>query len=376
MLAGQAVLVATRADPVPGGGSLAEVRFVQPVAMLEGSALRGRLLLQVTADLEGLTMRHGELAPGDWGEGYVDRRHPHAYVHEMMVTFTAAPVTIGAGRGFVPFGTDDPMSRPVLRYPVNHHLSQILERALALASVRAGPAQLEGALFDGDEPEYPGQWPALGRFGDSWSVRLTVRPAPGGDLEWQGSAATVHSPEQRAGAGTDQHKTSTSARLERSAGRARVYALAEWARTSEAGGVFVFHSVLAEAAVTTGPHRPYYRFERTERPEEQRTVDLFRTVRPHLENSIIGTTRWTVHTAGYGFVTRRGGSALEIQPFVEASLGRITAVGGGLFDPVAFYGRDTFWSASLGVRAGWRMAGHRMGRYGVPMGTMHPMEPT
>jgi hypothetical protein len=40
------------------------------------------------------------------------------------------------------------------------------------------------------------------------------------------------------------------------------------------------------------------------------------------------------------------------------------AVGGGLFNPQAFYGRETIVSLSAGVRLEWRMAGHRMGRYG------------
>ena len=33
--------------------------------------------------------------------------------------------SLSAGKGFAPFGTDDPMSRPIFRYPVNHHLAQI-----------------------------------------------------------------------------------------------------------------------------------------------------------------------------------------------------------------------------------------------------------
>ena len=66
------------------------------------------------------------------------------------------------------------MVRPFLRYPVNHHLAQILERALAIAALRAGPVFAEAGLFNGDEPERPGQGPRIGgRFGDSWSGRLT-----------------------------------------------------------------------------------------------------------------------------------------------------------------------------------------------------------
>jgi hypothetical protein len=42
------------------------------------------------------------------------------------------------------------MVRPFLRYPVNHHLAQILERAVAIAAVRAGPLLAEAGLFTGD----------------------------------------------------------------------------------------------------------------------------------------------------------------------------------------------------------------------------------
>ena len=116
----------------------------------------------------------------------------------------------------------------------------------------------------------------------------------------------------------------------------------------------------------------YYRFERTERPEETRLLDLFRSQRPHLDNSIFGITRWTVHTAGYGFTAFRSSSGLSIEPFVEGSLARITPLS-GLFDPTLFYGDDQVFSGSVGLRVVWRMQGHRMGRYGVAESSMeHP----
>jgi hypothetical protein len=58
---------------------------------------------------------------------------------------------------------------------------------------------------------------------------------------------------------------------------------------------------------------------------------------------------------------------VALNPFVELSFGRIATVGGGLFDPVAVYGRDSFRSVSVGLRLDWGMRGHRMGHYGVPM---------
>jgi hypothetical protein len=338
--------------------------------MAHGGALADRLRLTATLNLEGLTVPDGELGLGDWGEGFVDRRHPHTYAHEVMLSFEqtvgAATVSLSAGKGFAPFGTDDPMSRPVLRYPVNHHLAQILERAVGILGVRGGPVLLEAGLFNGDEPERPGQFPLLSRFGDSWSARLTVL-APE-HVEIQGSHAEVHSPEHRPGFGTDQSKWSVSARWHGPVGDWPVYGLIEWARTSEANGFFVFDSFLAEGAWTRGPSRLHYRFERTERPEEQRISNPFRSFRPHLENSILGTTRWTIHTAGYG-VQLQPAPVLGVLPLVELSYGRMADVGGGVFNVESFYGKTSFWSLSLGARLTVGSPLHRMGRYGVAQDT-------
>jgi hypothetical protein len=369
-LMGQAILVGTRVDPVPGGGGLTEVRMVQPVAVLEASALAAHLRFVGTLNLEGTTLPKGELLPGGWGEGFNDRRHPHTYAHELILSGQdllgsadgAVRLSISAGKGFAPFGSDDPMSRPVFRYPVNHHLAQILERAVVMAGVRAGPVAVEAGLFNGDEPERPGQWPLLSRFGDSWSARVTLFPVRG--IELSASRAMVHSPEHRPGAGKDAWKWHAGLRLDRQVSTGRAYALIEWARTAEAEEFFVFKSLLAEVSFERGPHRPYYRFERTDRPEDIRTTDPFRSLRPHLENSITGTTRFALHTLGYsyGFGVARG--RLAIRPFAEATLGTMKRIHGGVFNPEVFYGKDNLGALSVGVRVAWRMAGHRMGRYG------------
>jgi hypothetical protein len=343
--------------------------------MAHGGAWGDRLRLLATLNLEGLTIPDGELAVGDWGEGFMDRRHPHTYAHEAILTyyqpFSLGAASLSAGKGFAPFGTDDPMSRPALRYPVNHHLAQILERAVGVLGVRVGPVLWEAGLFNGDEPERPAGWPRVARFGDSWSTRLTVFPLA--HLEAQGSYAEVHSPEHRPGFGTDQQKWSLSGRWSGVVQRFPVYAMLEWARTSEAGGFFVFHSLLGEGAWTLGRHRLLYRFERTERPEEQRIINPFRSARPHLENSILGITRWTVHTAGYG-VQLPPASLVQLMPFLEVSYGRIADVGDGLFNAESFYGRTSFWSLSLGMRLNAGLPIHRMGRYGVAQDTA--AEPT
>jgi hypothetical protein len=326
-------------------------------------------------------MPEGELALGDWGEGFVDRRHPHTYLHEAVLSYNhellsgthPVQLSLSAGKGFAPFGTDDPMTRPVLRYPVNHHLAQILERAVAILGVRAGPFLLEGGLFNGDEPERPGQWPRISRFGDSWSARATLFASQ--SLEFQGSHAEVHSPEHRPGFGIDQRKWSASGRWDGMIQRFPVYGLVEWERTSEAEGFFVFHSLLGEGAWTLGSSRLYYRFERTDRPEEERGVRRFRSRRPILENSILGITKWTIQTAGYGLQLQPW-QALTTFPFLEVSYGRIAKVGGGLFDPQSFYGKTSFWSITLGTRLSLGMAMHRMGRYGVVQDTASGIDMT
>lgn len=355
-------------DPIPGGGSLTELRVVQPMLMFDARA--GRWLAHVTLDAEGLTIANGELGPGLAGEGYMDRRHPHTYVHEAMVVGAdvlgardgRATLTLAAGTGFVPFGTDDPMSRPPLRYPVNHHLAQVLERAVALVGLGVGRVLAEASVFNGDEPERPQQWPAWDRFGDSWSARVTVAPLAG--LEAQVSTAPVRSPEHRGGAGLDTRKWSASARWARASRGGATYGLIEWARSAESGA-FTFTSVLAEGEVRRGRQRMYARIERTERPEEMRTADPFRSVRPHLDNTVLGITRWSVLTAGTARRFATGWRGVVAEPLVEGSLGRVVETTGSIFDPAAFYGRDTFWTLTVAVRIAGGMDGHRMGRYGV-----------
>ena len=374
-LGANGVLLYTHVDPVPRDRTLSEVRLSQPAIMAHAGAFSNRLRFLGTLNFEGQTIPEGELTPGAWGEGFIDRRHPHTYVHELILSAHdllgggdgAAQVSLAVGKGFAPFGTDDPMARPVMRYPVNHHLAQILERAVAIIGARAGPVIAEASLFNGDEPESPGGWPRLSRFADSWSARVTILPRRA--LELQGSYAMVHSPEHRPGAGTDQHKWSVSGRWDGAVQGFPVYGLIEWARTSEAEGFFVFHSLLAEGAWSRGLSRLHYRFERTERPEEARTLSPFRSVRPHLENSILGITRWAMHTAGYGYRIGRPTAPLNALPFAELTYGRMTEVKGGLFDVSSFYGRSSFWSVSVGVRLNYGARMHRMGRYGVAQDT-------
>jgi hypothetical protein len=145
-----------------------------------------------------------------------------------------------------------------------------------------------------------------------------------------------------------------------------MYALAEWARSREAGGVFTFTSALVEASAGAGPHRLAYRFERTSRPEEERSADLFRSIRPPLDNSILGTTRWTLHTLSYAVRLPSAVRWAEAAPFVEVTLGGVARLSGALFDPLAFYGTTRVRTVTAGVRLTLGGGhGHRMGRYGA-----------
>jgi hypothetical protein len=369
--------VATDADPIPGGGSLREIRLTQPVVMGVATALRGRLQGTLTLNLESLTIPGGELTPGAWGEGFVDRRHPHSTVHELML---ASPDLLGTeargsrlglavGKGFVPFGTDDPMVRPFLRYPVNHHWAQVLERAVVIAQLDRGPITVEAALFNGDEPERASQWPLLRssdgrwRFGDSRALRVTGRPVFG--LELQGSIASIKSPEHRQGAGGVAKKRSASARWRDSPEWGERYLMAEWAHTDELDGSFRFRSLLLEGQLRRGQWAAGYRIESTDRPEEERLEDPFRSLRPHFENSILGIARWTMHTVRVAHEVADPELPFRITPFVEGTLGRVRKLDAGVFDPLALYGSLTVRQLSVGVVVGWGMRHHRMGRYGV-----------
>ena len=367
---GQLIPTWTYADRVPGGGVLAELRVVQPVLFVSAEPFGGRLRLHAMLDGEGVTIENGQLATGDFGEGFIDKRHPHTWGHELIasaVDVVPLPLqlhwSLTAGKGFAPFGTDDPMNRPAIIYPVNHHWSQILERAVVIGGLSRGPVTVEGGVFNGDEPENPWQWPNWDRFGDSWSVRALVHPASW--LELQASRASVKSPEHRPGAGLTHEKTSVSARYQRGVSLGELYGLAEWSYNNE-GDVFFYHSALLEGQLQRGRHRPYLRFELTDRPEELRNVtDPFRTPRPHFENSNLGTSRWSTVTAGYGLGAgpRRWPARFEV--IAEGSYLHVEKKGGGFFDPLTVWGRNDLWLASVAVRITAGSPLHRMGRYGV-----------
>lgn len=371
-LMAQAIPVVTHAANTVGGASLTEFYLSQAVVMARGDLWRGHLRLEATLNAEGATMERGELSTGAFGEGYVDRRHPHTYLHELVATGLGsvgpARYSVSAGRGFAAFGTDDPMMRPFEKYPINHHLAQILERAMVTGAVRVGPAIVEASTFGGEEPTSASSMPSLRRFGDSWSVRGTVLPLRG--VEAQASYARVASPEHVSGVGLDQWKRSISARFLSASGDR--YLLGEWARTIERDAVrsldvFAYETALAEGATTLGPFGIAARLEQTERPEEERDSDPFRVPRPASDLAIGGITRWRTATVALTFPSPIPGP-LRGYPFLEAA--RMTTKGRdarSVFQPRTFYGPRTPWMLSAGVRLRYGDPHARMGRYGVAL---------
>ena len=369
-----AVVLATHVAPAFDGESRTEAYLTQPTIFGGVSLLGGHLDLAATISLEGLTLERGELGPGSYGEGYVDRRHPHTYAHELIATASGGArgvrASVTVGRGFAPFGTDDPMGRPFVRYPANHHLGQVLERLIAVAAVAAGPVILEAGVFNGDEPSEPGDVGTFERFGDSWAARVTALPLSG--IELQLSHARVTSPELPTGGGWDQRKWSAAARLEHVSRVGELYALLEWKETTQVDDgddVFSFGSVLAESSLTRGRWSVGLRAERTDRPEEERTSP-FRTPWPHPELHVLGITRWTIVSARAEGAVEVG--PLRLAPFTELARAHAGDRVRGLFDAERFYGSRDIWSMSLGARLGIGAAHHRMGRYGAALpGPIH-----
>jgi hypothetical protein len=365
-----AIAVATQVDPAIANRRLREGYLTQPMLHGHALALRGTLGIEGMLDFEGATLKRGELAPGAWGEGYVDRRHPHTWLHELVATvatpaYRDVTISVAGGKGFAPFGSDDPMVRPLERFPVNHHLAQILERAVVIGAVRWRPVTFEAGWFNGDEPESPTDAPNASNFADSWARRVTLRPLAG--LELQVSDAFVRSPESPTGHGSDHRQRSGSIRIEQATRFGDAYALAEWAGTDVSKGGHLYahlNTALFEGSLTRGDWRVAARYERSLRPEEERLADAFRTPYPTAEVQILGRTQFDIGTLALSRRWRAFG--LDVEPFAELSLVHPHAVAvPAAFVPEAFYGRGHINVLSFGTRLAAGMPHRRAGRYGV-----------
>jgi hypothetical protein len=380
----QAFPILTFGAPGEDGSALNEtaVYLTQPAIMANVESPGSRLTLRTTLNFEGLTQRDGELTFGGWGEGFIDRRHPHTLLHELMASANFQDVvggeaSVSVGRGFAPFGTDDPMARPGLKYPTNHHLSQILERWTVNGIFLRSGWSVEAALFGGSEPDGPYDLTNIESFGNSWSARLAKRwgPGSGPTAAWEASASYGNVVEEHDAEETATHLWNVAVRHERLYDFAHVYALMEFSR-SEPEHTDGFFSFLAEAQAEFDVHRPYFRFEYATRPEYPRdgapgTADFFRY--DH-DAHPLGATRWAIANVGYNLVATRG--PVGIIPFVNVQHHRVALERGvaGL-EPAALFGTDTFWSVSFGMRVFFGGGPMRMGAYGVldPMTSMNRM---
>jgi hypothetical protein len=342
--------------------------LTQPALMAHVASAGHRVVLHTTLNFEGLTQKDGELTFGGWGEGFIDKRHPHTLLHELMVSVNAwnvagGAVSLSAGKGFAPYGTSDPMARPGLKYPTNHHLSQILERWTLNASwLRAGWS-LEAGLFGGQEPEGPYDFSNIDSFGDSWSARVARRwgTAPT-ETSWEASASFASVTEF---AHTVEETTRfTNVALMRSGPVAggRVYVMAEASRSFLADHTDFF-SILGEMRWDDGRRQPYARVEYAARPEYDREGlagddDFFRY--DHDEDPM-GRSRWLIVTAAYA--QQATPNPWSVRPFVEVQFHSVVSDEGPSARQI--FGSSSFWALSLGARVILGGDPMRMGSYGV-----------
>ncbi len=366
-------VIATRVTPALAGRPRSEVLVTQPMLVYRGARWHGAMQFATMLNAEHWTLPDGEPVAGIWGEGFIDRRHPHTIVHEVMVTgerrLKQLRLSIAGGKGLVPFGTDDPMVRPFSKYPANHHFSQILERVQLIGAIRIGArVGIEAGTFNGDEPSGPASAPAWSRFGDSRAVRVSVWPRP--NLELQGSSAFVRSPEFVSGEGLDQQKSSGSVRWTPTRGVVR-YALLEWAQTDERyrnRQIIGYGTALAELLARHRRLSLAVRLERTSRPEEERLLDQFRTARPPTDFTVKGVTRWHIVTLHAG-VRLPPSARVHGNLFAEMAHARSRALLRPiLLDPKDISGASSAWHVSVGLRLGVGAMSARVGRYGAAAG--------
>lgn len=382
---GQVFPIVTVGAPGDEGSSLHETAWylTQPAVMGDLEGFNGRLVLHTTVNFEGVTQKNGSLTYGGWGEGFLDKRHPHTLVHELMLSFNVWDVaggslSVSAGKGFTPYGTSDPMSRPGVKFPTNHHLSQILERWTVNAAWLQGDWSVEAGVFGGDEPHGPYDWSNYKSFGNSWSARVARRwgGGSGPTRDWEASASFASLTEYAHTQDETTYLVNGAIRRSAPLRDGQLYGLLE------GSGSFLprhdnFFSVLGEARYDWHRHQPYVRVEYARRPEYARegpagTPEFFR-YEDHLDP--IGTTRWLISTMAYAYELT--GTPWSLRPFVEAQYFQVRADQGGI-TATDLFGSTSFWSLSAGFRIFLGGNPMRMGLYGVldPVTNMsHRMEP-
>ena len=371
----QVIPTVTTASPWRDGTVLkaSGVYATQPAIMADLASPGRRVVLRTTLNVEAWTQRDGEITYGGWGEGFIDSRHPHTLLHEAMLTVNwwqlhGGALSLSAGKGFAPYGTDDPMSRPAVKYPTNHHLSQVLERWTANAAYLRNGWSLEAGLFGGAEPDGPYDLRNIGSFGDSWSARLTTRfgSGVGPAAPWELSASHASITESHDGAAATTRLYNTAVRHAASHGAADVYALLEGSLSNPDEGKGHF-SLLGELQLGLGRerrHAPYARVEYASRPEYERlglpgSAGFFRYDHDSHE---IGATRWLATTLGYGYTAT--GGIVSVRPYAELQHDYVAAARGGIH-PRELYGAPSIWSVSVGARVFVGGGPMRMGSYGA-----------
>jgi hypothetical protein len=342
--------------------------------MINIASPSSRIVLRTTLNFEAWTQRDGELTFGGWGEGFIDSRHPHTFVHEAMLSANwwdvgGGALSLSAGKGFAPYGTDDPMARPAVKFPTNHHLSQVLERWTVNAAYLKSGWSLEAGLFGGGEPTGPHDFSNIESFGDSWSARVAKRF--GGDAgpsaAWELSASYASIEEEHHGDALVTRLYNTSVRHAQPYSFGTLYALVEGSK-SDPESTKGYYSVLGEASLSTGSqsrHQPYFRVEYATRPEFERlgppgTPEFFRY--DHDAHHELGATRWLITTIGYSYET--SGLPVSVRPYVELQQNRVRGERGNI-DPRNLYGSRDFWGLSAGARIYLGGGPMRMGSYGA-----------
>jgi hypothetical protein len=353
------------------GGPLrrTEVYLTQPAVMANLESAGSRFVLRTTLNFEGITLGDGELTFGGWGEGFLDKRHPHTLLHEAMLSFNAwgtgtSRFSLSAGKGFAPYGTDDPMARPGLKYPTNHHLSQILERWTLNGVWATGGWSIEAGLFGGTEPDGPYDFSNIESFGDSWSGRLTRRWGSDGEAyRWEAATSFGSVVEEHDGEAETTRLWNAKLRHDGAVGAGRLYGLIE-ASLSDPEDDEGYHSILAEARLAVGRHQPYARVEVATRPEYPRLAgpasDEF--FRYDHDDEPYAATDWVITTVAYALEAT--GAPWSARPFVELQYHRAGSERGS-FDPAVEFGTDSFWVVSAGARIFLGGGPMRMGSYGV-----------
>ena len=348
------------------GVTLTEFNATQPAVMFNLESAGSRIVLRTTLNFEGLTQGDGELTWGGWGEGYIDRRHPHTIVHEAMLSanFTGVlggAASLSAGKGFAAYGTDDPMSRPAVKYPTNHHLSQILERYTLNGAWLRGGTSVEAGIFAGNEPTGPYDFGNHEGFPNSWSARLTQRFSGGTEVSASfGNVVEEHGDESRT-----TRLVNGYVRHQATYGAGAVYGLVEASRADnpDHDGEDYF-AILAEGGVTRGVHAPYARVEVSTRPEFEREgpVGDDGFFRYDHDAHAIGATRWMIATLGYGYEATS--LPFSVRPFVEVQHYNAANHRGDV-SVRELFGTTRFFSATAGFRLFLGGGPMRMGAYGV-----------